>query len=64
LVCGTSSVVQPAASLTDMAMDAGAITIQVNPNPTDADGAVTFTLRGPAGTVLPQLLAATWLSIR
>jgi NAD-dependent deacetylase len=60
LVCGTSSVVQPAASLTDMARDAGATTIQVNPNPTDADGSVTFTLRGPAGTVLPQLVADTW----
>jgi NAD-dependent deacetylase len=60
LVCGTSSVVQPAASLTDMAADAGATTIQVNPNPTDADGSVTFTLRGPAGTVLPQLVADTW----
>jgi NAD-dependent deacetylase len=60
LVCGTSSVVQPAASLTDMATDAGATTIQVNPNPTDADGSVTFTLRGPAGTVLPQLVADTW----
>jgi NAD-dependent deacetylase len=60
LVCGTSSVVQPAASLTDMAADAGATTIQVNPNPTDADSSVTFTLRGPAGTVLPQLVADTW----
>jgi NAD-dependent deacetylase len=60
LVCGTSSVVQPAASLTNMAIDAGATTIQVNPNPTDADGSVTFTLRGPAGTVLPRLVADTW----
>jgi NAD-dependent deacetylase len=60
LVCGTSSIVQPAASLTDMANDAGALTIQVNPNPTDADGSVTFILRGPAGTVLPQLVADTW----
>jgi NAD-dependent deacetylase len=60
LVCGTSSVVQPAASLTDIADDAGATTIQVNPNPTGADGSVTFSLRGPAGTVLPQLVADTW----
>jgi NAD-dependent deacetylase len=60
LVVGTSSLVQPAASLTDMAIDGGATTIQVNPNPTDADGSVTFTLRGPAGTVLPQLVADTW----
>jgi NAD-dependent deacetylase len=64
LVCGTSSLVQPAASLTDMAIDAGATTIQVNPNPTDADGSVTFTLRGPAGTILPQLVADTWTAPR
>jgi NAD-dependent SIR2 family protein deacetylase len=55
---------QPAASLTDMAANAGATTIQVNPNPTDADGSVTFTLRGPAGTVLPQLVANTWTAPR
>jgi NAD-dependent SIR2 family protein deacetylase len=52
--------VQPAASLTDLAIDAGAITIQVNPNPTDIDDSVTFTLRGPAGTVLAQLVAENW----
>jgi hypothetical protein len=32
----------------------------INPNVTDADGIVTHTLRGPAGTVLPQLLAEAW----
>jgi len=64
LCVGTSSVVQPAASLTDMAANAGATTIQVNPNPTDADGSVTFTLRGPAGTVLPQLVTDTWPASR
>ena len=57
---GTSSLVQPAASLTDLAIDAGATTIQVNPNSTDIDDLVTFSLRGPAGTVLPQLVAETW----
>jgi NAD-dependent deacetylase len=60
LVCGTSSLVQPAASLTDMADDAGATTIQINPNPTDADDSVTFTIRASAGTVLPQLVAEAW----
>jgi NAD-dependent deacetylase len=57
---GTSSLVQPAASLTDLAIDAGATTIQVNPDSTDIDDLVTFSLRGPAGTVLPQLVAETW----
>jgi len=60
IVCGTSSLVQPAASLTDIASAAGATTIQINPNATDADTIVTHTLRGPAGTVLPQLIAETW----
>lgn len=64
LVCGTSALVQPAASLTDLAIDAGATTIQVNPNPTDIDNSVTFSIRGSAGTVLPQLVGATWSSQR
>ena len=57
---GTSSLVQPAASLTDLAIAAGATTIQVNPNSTDIDDAVTFTLRESAGIILPQLVANTW----
>jgi hypothetical protein len=35
-------------------------TIQINPNATDADGIVTHTLPGPAGTVLPRLLKEVW----
>src|ERR1039458_5893500 len=57
---GTSSLVQPAASLTDTAISAGATTIQINPKPTDIDDSVTFALRGLAGTILPQLVAETW----
>jgi NAD-dependent deacetylase len=60
LCVGTSSLVQPAASLTDIAMCAGAMTIQVNPNPTDLDREVTFAIRGPAGQILPQLVRQTW----
>lgn len=55
---GTSSLVQPAASLTRLGIAAGAKTVQVNPNSTEIDDAVTFTLRAPAGVVLPQLLSA------
>ncbi|HET9107790.1 MAG TPA: hypothetical protein VFN79_11425 [Steroidobacteraceae bacterium] len=58
LCVGTSSLVQPAASLTEMAATAGAVTIQVNPNPTAADEVVDFTLTGTAGTVLPMLVMA------
>jgi NAD-dependent deacetylase len=61
---GSSSRVQPAASLTDLAIAAGATTIQVNPNATDIDDAVTFALREPAGIILPQLLAETWHQTR
>jgi NAD-dependent deacetylase len=60
IVCGTSSLVQPAASLTDIASAAGVTTIQINPNATDADAIVTHTLRGSAGAVVPQLLAEAW----
>jgi NAD-dependent deacetylase len=60
LCCGTSALVQPAASLADIAIDAGATTVQVNPNPTDLDISVTVAIRGPSGIVLPQLVGETW----
>ena len=60
--CGTSSLVQPAASLTDMAIRGGAATIQINPNATDYDGSVTVAIQGPAGVVLPRIVAETWKS--
>jgi NAD-dependent deacetylase len=60
ICCGTSALVQPAASLINIAIEAGATTLQVNPNPTDFDSAVTFAIRGPSGSVLPQLLDETW----
>jgi NAD-dependent deacetylase len=62
LCIGTSSLVQPAASLTDLALAAGGTTIQVNPNATDIDDTVTFVLREPAGMILPKLVAETWRS--
>jgi len=57
---GTSSLVQPAASLTDVAIRAGAITIQVNLSPTDMDARVAHSLRGAAGSVLPGLVSEVW----
>ncbi len=57
LLCvGTSSVVQPAASLTRMAIAHGATTVQINPNVTEIDDEVTCSLQGPAGEVLPTLV--------
>jgi NAD-dependent deacetylase len=53
---GTSSVVYPAASLIELAVQAGAVTIQVNPAGTHWDQRVTYDFRGPAGVVLPALV--------
>lgn len=57
---GTSALVQPAARLATMAIQCGAVTIQVNPNPTSLDDQVALNLPGPAGVVLPELIAAIW----
>ena len=56
LCVGTSSVVQPAASLIEMAIKAGAVAVQINPNPTGLEGRLFCELQGPAGVVLPELL--------
>jgi NAD-dependent deacetylase len=60
LCCGTSALVQPAASLIDVAIGAGVTTVQINPNPTDLDTSATVAIRGPSGTVLPRLVTVTW----
>jgi NAD-dependent deacetylase len=57
LSVGTSSLVYPAAGLAESALRAGARVIEVNPNPTDLSRLADVQLRGPAGTVLPGLLA-------
>lgn len=56
LSVGTSSLVYPAAGLGDIAREAGAVTIEVNPNATDQSGSFTASLRGNAGVVLPELV--------
>lgn len=60
LCCGTSAVVHPAASLATMAIETGATTLQINPHPTELDASVNVALHGPAGILLPQLVAETW----
>jgi NAD-dependent deacetylase len=60
LCIGTSSLVYPAASLPRIASEAGAAIIQINPNPTEMDGEVTWVLRGAAGKVVPEILKRTW----
>ena len=56
LSIGTSSVVEPAASLPVMAGEGGAVVIEVNPQPTPLSRIADFSFRGPAGEILPQLL--------
>ena len=56
LSIGTSSLVQPAAGLAMIAREAGATTIEINPEPTDVAGTFTAAWRGKAGTILPKLI--------
>jgi NAD-dependent deacetylase len=56
IVAGTSARVYPAASLIPLALRVGAAVVEVNPEETDFSDDVTFALRGPSATILPQLL--------
>jgi NAD-dependent deacetylase len=61
LICvGTSGVVQPAAMLPILAAREGAVTVQVNPDPTPLDRHLQWNLHGPAGVLLPELVEAVW----
>lgn len=63
LAIGTSSVVQPAAGLTDIARRAGAFTVEINPERTEMSSQFDETIRLPAGMALPFLLDALSLNI-
>ena len=52
---GTSSFVQPAASLPIMAKEEGAFVVEINPAHTPATPLVDAYLQGPAGEILPNL---------
>lgn len=58
LVAGTSGVVYPAAGLPQIAREAGNPVIEVNPEPSGVTPLADIFLRGPGGTVLPQLVDA------
>lgn len=58
LVVGTSGLVYPAAALPDVARDAGAIVIEINPELTELSHDAHYTVRGTAGEVLPHLVEA------
>jgi NAD-dependent deacetylase len=53
---GTSATVHPAARIPLMAREAGALVVQINPEPTPFDR-IALNLRGPAGVVLPDLFS-------
>ena len=54
---GTSSVVYPAAGLAEVARDAGATIVEVNPDLTALSDAADIRLAGAAGSMLPRVVA-------
>lgn len=60
---GTSALVHPAASLPYEALQRGIRVVEINPDATPLTGDVHYSLRGPSGVVLPDLLAATWPAV-
>jgi NAD-dependent deacetylase len=57
---GTSSLVQPAASLPFEALHEGVVVIEVNPDETPLTRHAEYALRGWAGEVLPALVGAAY----
>lgn len=57
---GTSSLVEPAASLPEYACSSGGPLVQINPEATSHDRIAHHILRGKAGEILPALLHAAW----
>ncbi len=56
LIIGTSGIVHPAAQLAQVAARAGAVLLEINPNPSELSALASVTLRAPAGEILPDLL--------
>ena len=56
LSVGTSNMVQPAASFFQLAKEHGAVTVEVNLEPTPNTGFMDFALHGKAGEILPELV--------
>lgn len=53
---GTSSLVQPAASLPHLAASKGAVVVQVNPQGTELDRVARYNITGAAGVVMPEIV--------
>lgn len=54
---GTSTLVQPAASLPFIALNAGAVVIEINPAPTSLSRSASFSLRATAAEALTSIMA-------
>jgi NAD-dependent deacetylase len=59
-VIGTSAAVAPASELPVLAQQAGALVVEINPEPTRLSGSVPVSLRGAAGVLLSRLVMSTW----
>lgn len=57
---GTSSLVEPAASLARLALQHGAAVVEINPTITPLTSRATFVLQGASGEILPALIKAVW----
>lgn len=57
---GTSSVVYPAASLPYEALSRNILSIEINPEETPLTSRAHHHLRGPSGTILPELVKVVW----
>lgn len=58
LVIGTSATVQPAAMMPHLAREAGALVVEINPEPTPLTGRVShYLIQGAAGEVIDDIVA-------
>lgn len=55
---GTSTLVEPAASLPFLALQNGAVVVEINPQETPLTSKADFVFHGLAGTILPELVEA------
>ncbi len=60
LSIGTSALVHPAASLPVTALEHKITTVEINPDSTPLTSHVDYALSGPAGEILPALVAASF----
>ncbi len=57
---GTSSLVEPAASLARVSLQQGVAVVEINPTITPLTARATFVLHGASGEILPALVKAVW----